>query len=95
MNKMELYKLSEDIKNSWSTIFEHNPEWRVSDTAVDASAPLMAKCLNEFERLVEEEDQKRGIIYLMNTLSYYILIGQEMKLVNEKMAEYIKELEER
>ena len=92
MNKMELYKLTEDIKNSWSTIFEQNPEWRVTDRAVDQSAPLMAKCLHNFEEMVDEHGIKRGIVYLMNTLSYYILLNTETQLLNEDMVEHIKKL---
>jgi len=95
MTQMDLYKVSEELKDRFNFYFDKQPDIRLSRTAIDEACPLTAKVINNYNKRVEENGVQDGIMYLIDTMAFYCMLCSDMSDTNKELLEHLKELSER
>lgn len=85
MTELELFKVAEELKDRYTYFFKKEPNISLSQRAVEESAPLMAKILNNFNKRVEDDGPRAGFSYLLDTVGYYVMLCSDMQETNREL----------
>lgn len=94
MTELELFKVSEELKDRFSMIFKHHPDMKMPDHAIEKSTPALARIINNFNRRVEDTNAYGGVSYLIDTVGYYIMLCADMQKTNEELLELLEKFNE-
>jgi len=91
MNKMELYKLSETLKDRYSYIFKEKPELSLSPECLEGSAHVVAGIIDRHNKLLKDKGVHEAQTYLIDVVGYYTLLAYDIQKTNEEMLKAINE----
>lgn len=91
MTELELFKVAEELKDRYTYFFKKQPDIGLSRKAIEDSAPLMARILNNFNARVEEDGPRAGFSYLLDTIGYYVMLCSDMNDTNLEMVKLLEE----
>ena len=91
MNEMELFQLTENLKDCFQNIYRIRPEIKCSDEAIERAAGLTAKILDNFNKLMEEKKTQEAWAYLMDTAMYYCVLCADIQITNENLVRMMQE----
>ena len=92
MNTLEKFKMGEDIKDRYATMFMNEPGFACLSTSIDKSSELLVKTIEQFENIKKEQGLKTSIYYLMDVLGYYMMLCNDVLTQNQELIDLLKQI---
>lgn len=91
MNTLEKFKMGEDIKDRYTTMFANDPEFACLSISIDKSSELLVKTIEQFENIKNEQGIKTSIYYLVDVLGYYMMLCNDVLIQNQELIDLLKQ----
>jgi len=91
MNELEIFRISEEIKDRFSTIFKDSPEFSCSPEAVGEGGNITAKVVNICNDIMKKDGARKSIMYLIDVIGYYVMLCYDIQNLNEELVNKLKE----
>lgn len=91
MDELKLFRISEGIKDRYTTIFENKKDFRCSPQAVDEAGPLVAEMILNFDKINADKGTEAAIHYLADTAGYYMILCSDIQKTNKELLDLLEE----